>query len=495
MADHLGSYNTSSTRTTVRFAFTTNDGSGGAVAPLSAFEAADLSIYKDGSATQRTSSSGVTMTSPFDSIVGLHHVSIDLTDNTDAGFYAAGSWYMVVLNPDETVDGQTVNKVLAYFEIGPPPVNVTQWNGTAIPAVHTAGYPIVTVKDGTGTGEINTDAGKIVEVSTLTGHTAQTGDTFARLGAPAGASVSADILVLDNLVDDLESRIGTPTNLGSGATVSANLIDIESQTDDIGVAGAGLTAADDAIITAIAALNNLSQAQAQSAAESALQTYNLDHLVKSAVDTDFLTTVHVDSVIGQMVQTADGGFSRATDSQEAIRDNMGTAQTGDAYAIVSSGTHGNAALKTLIDTVDDLLDTEVGAIKAKTDNLPSDPADASDIASSFSTVNSTLATIAAYIDTEVAAIKAKTDNLPAAPAATGDIPTVAQIWTTALTEAYASDGSAFTAAQGLFMIWSALSEFAISGTTITCKKLDGSTTSMTFTLDSSSAPTSRTRAG
>lgn len=72
------------------------------------------------------------------------------------------------------------------------------------------------------------------------------------------------------------------------------------------------------------------------------------------------------------------------------------------------------------------VDTEVAAIKAKTDNLPSDPADASDVAAAFSTVNSILATIAAYVDTEVAAIKAKTDNLPAAPAATGDIPTASQ---------------------------------------------------------------------
>jgi hypothetical protein len=68
------------------------------------------------------------------------------------------------------------------------------------------------------------------------------GDPFTRLGAPAGASVSADILAIDNLVDDLESRIGTPSNLGGGATVAANLADIESQTDDIGTAGAGLTA-------------------------------------------------------------------------------------------------------------------------------------------------------------------------------------------------------------------------------------------------------------
>jgi hypothetical protein len=105
MADQLGNYNTSSTRTTVRFAFTTSAAAGGAVAPSSGFEAADLLVYKDGSATQRSSASGITMTSPFDSITGLHHVSIDLTDNTDAGFWAAGSWYMVVLSPDtETVD-------------------------------------------------------------------------------------------------------------------------------------------------------------------------------------------------------------------------------------------------------------------------------------------------------------------------------------------------------------------------------------------------------
>lgn len=81
-------------------------------------------------------------------------------------------------------------------------------------------------------------------------------------------------------------------------------------------------------------------------------------------------------------------------------------------------------VNTKLDTIDDFVDTEVAAIlaavvtevadiKAKTDNLPSDPADASDIASAFGTVNSSLAAIVGYVDTEVAAIKAKTDNLPA----------------------------------------------------------------------------------
>lgn len=40
-----------------------------------------------------------------------------------------------------------------------------------------------------------------------------------------------------------------------------------------------------------------------------------------------------------------------------------------------------------VNTIDDFVDTEVAAIKAKTDNLPTDPADASDIAALFGTLN------------------------------------------------------------------------------------------------------------
>lgn len=101
--------------------------------------------------------------------------------------------------------------------------------------------------------------------------------------------------------------------------------------------------------------NATALASIQSEAQDALQAYNLDHLF-GAVDTNWSTTVHVDSALGHLAETANGGFDRSTDSQEAIRDNMGTAQTGDGYAIVNSGTHGNAALKTLIDTIDTVVD-------------------------------------------------------------------------------------------------------------------------------------------
>lgn len=80
-----------------------------------------------------------------------------------------------------------------------------------------------------------------------------------------------------------------------------------------------------------------------------------------------------------------------------------------------------STVNSTLETIAAYIDTEVAAIKAKTDNLPSDPADASDIAASFTSLASTLSTIAGYIDTEVAAIKAKTDNLPSDPADASDV--------------------------------------------------------------------------
>src|SRR3990167_11052820 len=97
--------------TTVTIPFSTHDATGGPVAPSSAFEAADIAIYKNGSATQKATTNGVTMTSPFDSVTGVHLVTIDTSNDTgDVGFWTVNSVYDVLLNPDETVDGAVVAK-------------------------------------------------------------------------------------------------------------------------------------------------------------------------------------------------------------------------------------------------------------------------------------------------------------------------------------------------------------------------------------------------
>lgn len=139
---------------TVRIVFTTNDGSGGAVAPSDAFEASDFIIYKNGSATQKATTNGITVTSPFDSITGLHQVVIDTSvDTGDVGFWDKSSDYTVVLSPDtETVDSQTVVAEIASFSIenrfigsGVPSVNVTQISGDS-----TAANNLEALLDGTG---------------------------------------------------------------------------------------------------------------------------------------------------------------------------------------------------------------------------------------------------------------------------------------------------------------------------------------------------------
>lgn len=83
-----------------------------------------------------------------------------------------------------------------------------------------------------------------------------------------------------------------------------------------------------------------------------------------------------------------------------------------------------------------------------------------------------------------------------------DPPTAAEVttaintaWTTTtLAEDYPADNAAATPAELLYLILGCVSEFAISSTTLTVKKLDGSTTAATYTLDSATTPTSRTRA-
>jgi hypothetical protein len=209
---------------------------------------------------------------------------------------------------------------------------------------------------------------------------------------------------------------------------------------------------------------------------------------------------------------------------KAKTDNL-PADPADASDIAASFTTVNTALT----TIDDFLDTEIAAIKAKTDNLPADPADASDIAASFVTVNAALTTIDDFLDTEVAAIKTKTDQLAfttanrvdaqvfgmeantlTAAASAADFVTEIQANLSTLTEALVqsnvidaldeilpdsvpADGTRPTVRQSLYMIVQFLMEKSVSGTTVTTKKVDGSTSLMTHTLDSATDPTSITR--
>jgi len=188
-----------------------------------------------------------------------------------------------------------------------------------------------------------------------------------------------------------------------------------------------------------------------------------------------------------------------------------------------------------LNTIDDFLDTEVAAILADTNELQTDWANGGRLDALIDSIiagvnvttiegvdatdaiqTSSSASLIAYnldhlMKTAVASnadmttevtdgsvlsnIMTKTGDTSDYAYATDSLEGLAGVWTTALTESYASDGAAATPAQLLYMIYCTVGEFSISGTTITGKKVDGSTTAMTWTINSASDPTSRTRAG
>lgn len=177
-------------------------------------------VYKDGGTTETTT--GVTDTEDFDSRTGIHHVAIATTDS----FYAAGHDYAVVLG-GATIDGKSVNAVLAHFSIEnrTQKADVTKWNGTAVASPATAGYPAVTIKSGTGTGEISLSSGQVtatVAARTVDGSIDELEALKVILAALAGKASGGGTTTLTfrNVADDANVLIMTVDSSGNRSAVT-----------------------------------------------------------------------------------------------------------------------------------------------------------------------------------------------------------------------------------------------------------------------------------
>jgi hypothetical protein len=104
------------------FPFGTYGKTNGESITLTGLAVTDIEVYKGGSITQRSSDAGYTLIDTdgidIDGTTGIHGFTIDTGDNTDASFYAAGSFYWVVVSA-VTVDSQTVNFVAGYWRHSP----------------------------------------------------------------------------------------------------------------------------------------------------------------------------------------------------------------------------------------------------------------------------------------------------------------------------------------------------------------------------------------
>ena len=245
----------------------------------------------------------------------------------------------------------------------------------------------VAATDIVSSGAITTAGGAVSTVTTLTGHTAQSGDTYALANGAAG------FVAIDTVVDSI-------------------LVD----TAEIGAAGAGLTV--------LATAANLAT-------------------VAGYLDTEIAAIlVDTGTSIPALIATAQADLDTITGA--------------DGVNLLS-------ATQATLDDVPTTAEFEARTLVA---------------ASYFDPAADTVANV-----TTVATTTTNTDML-----------TAAAILTTQMTEAYAADGVAPTLAQSLFLVQQALTEVSISSVTETIKKLDGSTAAATLTLDSASAPTSKTRA-
>lgn len=243
---------------TLRIPFDTFAAATGAPTALSNFAVGDILIYKDSGTTERASTTGFTATTTFDTITGLNEIIIDLSSDATGDFFKCGSKYYIGISP-VTADGQTLAFWGAMFEIGynaailntsiATLASQTSFTLTVGPAeddalnglwclIHDKASAVqkswAVVLDYTGATKTVTLATLPVLTFTVAAidnisffgpaplqpsvmgavTVVQTGDNFARLGAPAGASVSADIAAIKAQTatinadtDDIQTRI------------------------------------------------------------------------------------------------------------------------------------------------------------------------------------------------------------------------------------------------------------------------------------------------
>lgn len=223
MTLHLGNVPANST---LYIPFASYGKTNGESITLTGLAVTDIEIYKNGSVTQRASDAGYTLLDTdgidFDGLTGIHGFSIDLSDNTDASFYAVGSFYWVVVS-SVTIDSQTVNFIAATFRIvaaeaiaGKPKVDVDAWLGTAAATPTVAGVPEV---------DVTHVAGSTTDVSTIPA-------SVAAILVDTGTTLDGKIDAIDNFIDteiaDIQARL--PAALTAGGNMKVDVLAISGST-------------------------------------------------------------------------------------------------------------------------------------------------------------------------------------------------------------------------------------------------------------------------
>lgn len=393
----------------------------GASVTLTGLAVTDIEVYKGTSMTQRASDNGYVLLDTdgidIDGVTGIHGFSIDTGDNSDASFYAAGSFYSVVVSA-VTIDSQTVNFIAATFRLaaaetvaGVPNVNTTHITATAQTARDIGAS--VLLSPGTGTGQLSITTGVVnanaVQIS---------GDSTAADNLETAFDDTAGAVPWQGIIDQGTAQGATATTLqlraaaafandeilgavilitggSAGVWQSRTITDYVSSTDTATVDAWATTPSGTITYKILAAPPGDSTALAIKAVTDKLNT-TLTAATGSPGEYQFTS----DAL--ELAPTGGGGSGPSAAAiadavwDEVLSGHAGVGSTGaalaaaggsgDPWATALPGAYGSGTAGKIIgDSLDAVLSTRA----------------------SQTSVN----TLAGYVDTEVAAIKVATDRL------------------------------------------------------------------------------------
>ena len=306
MVSFYGDYDTTETVVIPFNSFTSDDPS--ASVTLTNLANTDIYIYKDGSLTQRTSFAGIAVDVDVDAIPGNHWVTIDLSDDTDNGFYVAGSRYQARME-GVTIDGATVNAWIGAFSIG----------CTLRPT--TAGRTL----DIQATGEVDANL-------TMIGGTAQRATDLAEIAQ----------YFIANSAEPITDYVADDSLLAKALTHSGDISDYDDTTDSqeahavaLAAINGALTSHDNKLDTVDGIVDTIVAVTGNLPDSGALTTIGTDAArltaVRAAVLTDWIDNGRLDLLLDAIPTTAMRGTDNAA-TAAALSTHDGKLDTVDTVA-------------------------------------------------------------------------------------------------------------------------------------------------------------------
>lgn len=403
-------------------------------------------IYKDLTTSSETTL-GVTDSEDFDSVTGVHAVTV----NTTAAFYATGSEYHAILK-SATIDGATVSAGLFAFSIenrsthpkshypsnfsktvidtsGIVDADVRQWLGTAAATPTTAGVPEVDVTHWLGTAAATPTVGGVpeVDVTHWLGTAAATPTTagvpevdvthWRGTAAPAEHTSGYPIVTIkdgtgtgeidtasgrvaiteaqiDQIVDEVldEDMTGHQTQGTLGQAIGDPAADTNTIFKAVVTDATGATVGVDVVAIKAETVEILADTAEIGAAGAGLTNINLPNQTMDIVG-------NITGNLSGSVGSVTGAVSSVTGAVGSVTGNVGGNVTGSVGSVLG-GLNTTAGVITTLDGLDTAQDSQHSTTQTAIDALPTN----AELATALGTADDAVLA-------QIALVKAKTDSL------------------------------------------------------------------------------------